>query len=284
MDAATEFDLPRCRQLAPVDRVTFLPTVDSTNTAAIARAACDAAAGGPLGSELFLAGRQTAGRGRGGNAWWSAPGALAFSLLSAPVELSPQRLPLISLAVGAGLCVAVERLLPGGQSPRDAAGSAPRPAPRLKWPNDVYLAGKKVAGVLIEAPPQRPTRLVIGVGMNVNNRVADAPPDVRRRAVSLREAAAGSGPLDLTAALIACACAIDDAVRRLQAGDARLAGEWQERSLLTGMRVRVERPGAEGPVEGVAESIAPDGALLVRTAAGVRPCYAGVVTEFAGGG
>ncbi|MEM6798444.1 MAG: biotin--[acetyl-CoA-carboxylase] ligase [Planctomycetota bacterium] len=260
------FDVARLEREAPIDRVTFFSSVESTNSEALRAAAQQASAGGAVpGSELFLAETQTAGRGRGANQWWSAPGALTFSLLTAPLTIRPERAPLVSLAVGVAMCEAIETLAPGVQA-------------LLKWPNDVFLSGKKLCGVLIEMPPHRPPRLVIGVGLNVNNRLIDAPPEVRRRATSLSETA-GDRPFDLTEVLLATLESIQSVLLRLERNDATLPIAWRNRSLLTGKRVRVELPGSE--LSGVCESIAPDGALLVRTAAGVEPCYGGVVAEFA---
>lgn len=260
----TSFDIDPLRCLAEtwIERVHPFDQVDSTNSVAITHAT---AGGRPL-AELFIAKRQTAGRGRGANQWWSAPGALTFSLLPKPLVLPQEQLPLVSLTVGTALCKSIEPLA-GGQPVL------------LKWPNDVYLAGKKVAGVLIEIPPVRPPRVVIGVGLNVNNSLEEAPADVRERAISLVDVAPPSSrPLSLTDVLIACLVKIGEGLESLVQGDSALASEWRQKSLLTGRWVRIEAAGRE--VAGVCESIAPDGALLVRTAAGVEPCYGGVVAEF----
>src|SRR5438034_451345 len=101
-----------------------------------------------------------AGRGRGTNRWWSADGALTFSLvLEAPQERLPMsRWPQVALVAGVAVCEALERM-------------APRAEMRVKWPNDVYLAGRKICGILSESVPARRDRIVVGIGVNVNNRV-----------------------------------------------------------------------------------------------------------------
>lgn len=122
---------------------------------------------------LVVAKRQTAGRGQQGRAWWSGAGSLCFSLALDPHQQGLGSTPqgLLSLAIAYTVTEAIRRLV-------DA------PA-RIKWPNDVLLDGRKVAGVLIESP--KPSRLVLGVGVNVATRLDDAPAEVRRVARSLAD-------------------------------------------------------------------------------------------------
>ena len=135
---------------------------------------------------LIAADRQTAGRGRGTNRWWTGPGSLAFSLLmrnvgwdqrvqaSAGPPASVSGAPaLASLAAGLAVVDAIAPLVPGHQF-------------GIHWPNDVMLDGRKLAGILIEALPQG--RQVIGIGINTNNSAADAPAEVRSRVATLRDA------------------------------------------------------------------------------------------------
>ncbi len=121
-----------------------LRQVDSTNV----RARALAAGGAPHGT-LVTAGEQTAGRGRQGRSW-SAPAGSA--LLASFVVREPPRL--LSLAAGTAVAAAAERL--------DSIG---RPA-AVKWPNDVLLDGRKVAGILVEGRPQE-RWAVLGIGLNV---------------------------------------------------------------------------------------------------------------------
>ena len=107
---------------------------------------------------LVLAGFQTAGRGRGSNRWWSAPGALTFSLVLDTRRESPTGAcaPRFSVTTALSLHDALSQYAPPGEI-------------RLKWPNDVYLGPRKVAGILLEQSSACLNRLVVGVGINVNN-------------------------------------------------------------------------------------------------------------------
>ncbi len=130
--------------------------VDSTNE----RARALAATGAPHGT-LVTAREQTAGRGRQGRAWTAPPGqALLCSLI---VREPPRLLP---LAAGAAVACAV-----GAQA-------------RVKWPNDVLLDGRKVAGILVEARPQEGWA-VVGIGINVAVSIAELPQELRERAGTL---------------------------------------------------------------------------------------------------
>src|SRR5690606_15388684 len=94
---------------------------------------------------IVLTERQTAGRGRGANVWQSRPGALTFSLLiDPPAGLAPERVPLVSLAAGLAAREAI-------------ASAAPGHIAKVKWPNDVYLDGRKVCGILTEVAQSGPT-------------------------------------------------------------------------------------------------------------------------------
>ncbi len=134
-----------------------LRQTDSTNL----RARELAAAGAPHGT-LVTAGQQSAGRGRQGRVWSAPPGrALLLSLL-----LRDPR-PLLPLAAGVAIAEAIE--------PTQA---------RLKWPNDVLIDGRKVAGILVEAKPQEGWA-VLGIGINVAIRPDDFPPQLQATAATL---------------------------------------------------------------------------------------------------
>lgn len=154
-----------------------LRETDSTN--AVARRL--AVAGAPHGT-LVTAGVQTAGRGRQGRSWVAPPGC---ALLCSLVVRDPDGL----LALRGGLAVA------------DLAG----PAARVKWPNDVLLDGRKLAGVLAEGRPQEGWA-VLGIGVNVALDVAALPEELRERAATLGRTPADVEPAlhDLLAALDEC--------------------------------------------------------------------------------
>ena len=123
---------------------------------------------------LVLADRQTAGRGRGANRWWTGAGSLAFSLLLHPAARGIRRenFPLISLTAALAIIDAARPL-----ASADELG--------LHWPNDVFAQGRKLAGVLVEALTDG--WHVLGVGLNVNNRAIDAPDELREKTISLAD-------------------------------------------------------------------------------------------------
>jgi BirA family biotin operon repressor/biotin-[acetyl-CoA-carboxylase] ligase len=136
----------------------------STNT--VAREL--AAAGAPHGT-VITADEQTAGRGRQGRSWTAPPGAaLLYSAILRP--LGPRH-SLLPLAVPLAVCEVAERLRPGVEC-------------KVKWPNDVHLDGRKLAGILIEARPQDGWA-VLGIGLNLTIASADFPPELQDHATSL---------------------------------------------------------------------------------------------------
>ncbi|MEM9703137.1 MAG: biotin--[acetyl-CoA-carboxylase] ligase, partial [Planctomycetota bacterium] len=191
---------------------------------------------------LVVAERQTAGRGRGGRRWWSGSGALTFSLLIAPSRHGLEnRAGVLSIATALAVCDAVERV--GGVQAL------------VKWPNDVLVRDRKCAGVLLESPAR--DRLVIGVGVNVRNRVADGPPDVRDDAISLADA--GASVATPAAILAETLERLAERIDQLAAGDERLAGDLAARCFLTGREVTLAVGGRRET--GVCVGVAPNGAL-----------------------
>ncbi len=213
---------------------------------------------------LVVALRQTAGRGRGANRWWADEGALTFSLLLDVPRLPLERWPQISLTVGGAVCEAVAALIPAADV-------------RLKWPNDVYVNGRKACGILVEVPPAPVTgRIVIGIGLNVNNSVSGAPAEIRARATSLRDV--GGTSLNLTDVLVAVLRGVDSDLASLDAGDPDLAARWRRLCLLSGRSVALH-DGARS-IAGTCLGIDDDGALLLQTEAGPRRFLGGVVEAF----
>jgi BirA family biotin operon repressor/biotin-[acetyl-CoA-carboxylase] ligase len=212
-----------------------LRSIGSTN----ARARELAVAGAPHGTAV-TADEQTAGRGRQGRGWATPPGsALAVSLVIRDPD------PLLSLR--AGLAVA------------DLAGAGAR----VKWPNDVLVDGRKVAGVLVEGRLQEGWA-VLGIGVNAALDLAVLPDDVRERAGTL-----GLEPSELPRALGDLLAALE---RRLAETPEATLAALRGIDALAGRPVRWE--GGSGTGAGIAE----DGALLVRDAEGtVLPLAAGEV-------
>jgi BirA family biotin operon repressor/biotin-[acetyl-CoA-carboxylase] ligase len=194
---------------------------DSTN----ARARELVEAGAPHGT-VVTAEEQTAGRGRQGRSWTAPAGkALLYSAVLRPLD---ERHLLLPLAVPLAVCEAAEELRAGIEC-------------AIKWPNDVWVEGRKLAGVLIEAKPQDGWA-VIGVGLNLTIAPDEFPPDFRETAVSLF----GSNPLAATAVL-------NRHLDRWVAADreATLAA-WRARDVLRGREISWD--GGSGVADGIEDS------------------------------
>ena len=254
------FDTERLRRETFIAEVECHAELESTNNRALALAA-NANSATPF---LVLAERQTAGRGRGANVWWSAPGSLTFSLLfdSAAIGVPLDRWPQVSLAAALAIRQTVADVLPGDDV-------------RVKWPNDVFLRGKKVAGILVEVPPLRPQKLVLGIGLNVNNSFAAAPAELRSIATALIDKQCHS--FDLTDVLLQLLTTLDRDFSRLGDEPPTLMDRWRPHCLLHGRIVHV----AAGPMAhvGVCQGIDETGALLLETESGRQRLFSGVVSR-----
>lgn len=216
---------------------------DSTNdeAARLARAGADH-------GTVVIAGSQRAGRGRDGRAWISPPGLGLY--LSAVVRppLLPALVPPLSLAIGIGVCEAAR-----------AAGADAR----LKWPNDVLAAGRKLAGILVEAQSQggRLEAVVVGIGVDLDG---ELPPELAGRAITL--AAAVGRAVDRAAFTAALLGHVERWIDRYIAGGlAPVIAAWHAR-MAPGLAVRAVIDGT--PLDGEAAGLDADGALLLRDAAG----------------
>ncbi len=212
--------------------------------------------GAPEGTVVF-AESQSAGRGRRGDAWISPPGTnLLFSLLlRPPVPLAAwTRLPHLA---GLALCRALERRFPA------------LPPPMLKWPNDVYLADRKVAGILVEsrAAQGQPPAAVLGIGLNVNLSPERFPPEIRDLATTLR---AHTGHLidrnTLAAAILAEWAGLYPG--ELTSDFSMVRDELMRRAWLRGKPINVLSGTRE--ITGVAVDVGPEGELILETASGER--------------
>jgi BirA family biotin operon repressor/biotin-[acetyl-CoA-carboxylase] ligase len=221
--------------------------VGSTNDVAF-RLATEGAGHG----EVVIAERQTQGKGRRGRAWSSPPGLNLYMSLVLRPELSPQRASELTLLCAVALA---ETLREGGA---DA---------RIKWPNDVQVNGKKIAGILTElsAEPERVHFVVVGVGVNLNAEAEHFPEELRQAATSLAQVRARKVPRALfTAALLTrLELWLDDHADR---GFAPVRGTWKQLSCTLGQEVLVRTERTE--LRGLAEDIDEAGALLVRTPEG----------------
>jgi BirA family biotin operon repressor/biotin-[acetyl-CoA-carboxylase] ligase len=253
-----QFDLQRIFERTTISQAEHHPSVASTNDRA-KRRALDVGCRLPL---LVLADEQTAGRGRGSNRWWSSEGCLMFSVAwtSATGAGEPGRSGLVAVASAVAVVEALRALAPNVEI-------------GLHWPNDVFAAGKKLVGILVEVlPNQRP---VIGIGVNVNNRLDDAPPELRRRAVSLRELTGRR--YDLTDLLIDILQRLDVVMGQLGAVPAEMIAQANARCLQRGKTLVVETAGRE--ITGRCTGIGPGGELLLDTPEGPVQIVSGVVRK-----
>ena len=201
--------------------VHFFPSTGSTNDLALAL--CNT---GAPDTTLVVADSQSAGRGRlVGRAWHSPPGTgLYFSLILRP-RLAPADFPKLTLAAGLALCKGLENHTPC--------------RPGLKWPNDLFLQGKKCGGILTETQGLAgagQTAVVIGIGLNVNTQPEAFSGELHSKATSLL-AATGAlydrGPL-----LAAILAELNLAVARLEQGDfPAILTEWRQRDIHAGQEV-----------------------------------------------
>lgn len=172
MTVSTTYEDELRRALGPGRSARVLGTTGSTNEVALDWAV-EPRDPAPHGA-VVVADEQTAGRGRWGRGWESSPGkALMFSVVLRPQGLSPNRLGLLTAAMGVAVIDAVASLSPL--------------APTLKWPNDVNVRGRKLAGVLFETQliVDRVGVVVAGVGVNTHWTLDEIPEEIRERATSL---------------------------------------------------------------------------------------------------
>ncbi len=206
---------------------------------------------------LIFAERQSAGRGRLGRKWESAPRAgLWFSLLLRP-RLPLAEWPRLTTWAAVGIARGLDTL--GLKA-------------EIKWPNDIYLAGRKTAGILIEsaAEPGGGGFAVVGIGLNVNQ--SEFPADLARTATSLRLAGPGE-PLERRAVAVALLTALETAYPLVTDAFPTLLAEAETRSLLIGRWVEVRTP--TGPLRGMAEGLEADGSLRLRSEDGQTHTLAG---------
>src|SRR5689334_20413805 len=201
-------------------------STDSTNT----RARELAAAGAPHGT-VVTAAEQSAGRGRQGRTWTAPPGkALLYSAIVRPLEEHHTMLP---LAVPLAVCEAAEQLNPAVEC-------------KVKWPNDIHVKGRKLAGVLIEARPQDGWA-VIGIGLNLYIKDHEFPAELQGRATSIfssgRQTHEGgsAGPSPLLPGGSPLMGPLNQRLNHwAQAKPAEILTAWRERDALRGREVAWE--------------------------------------------
>lgn len=235
-----------------VHSVVYHDQIHSTNTAALCEIQENEGVVGNL-PRLVLADRQVAGRGRRGRKWSSDEGTLTFSLIvdCQNIEKRNALAKYSSLAVGLGIARFVEYEF------------APIRV-KLKWPNDVYVAGGKLAGILIEVPSGKSDCFVIGVGMNVGTEpfVLDSR---RFQSVSCLARVLGRTieRYELLQGLIE---SILESVDGISEAPSELLGEFRARCMLTGQQIVFQNRGVQ--TQGTCLGIGENGSLKVLCTGG----------------
>lgn len=213
---------------------------------------------------LLVADRQTQGRGRGGHVWWSPDGCLMLTLVISSEQLPADRSSWSQLALLAGVSAATA-----------VDGVCPELDVQLKWPNDLYIKGKKLGGILIEsfscerALSSERTLFAIGIGINVAMDWPSAPSEVQSRATCLSQSTARSIKREevLHELIVQLANHID----QWKEQPACWFEQWHQRCFLIGKVISVNtlRDSGQKILSGLCEGVAQDGQLLLRTENGV---------------
>jgi BirA family transcriptional regulator, biotin operon repressor / biotin---[acetyl-CoA-carboxylase] ligase len=221
---------------------------------------------------LVIADRQTAGRGRGGNRWWTGHGALAVSLLLESVAMEKdnaaesksqsdyRRDALLGLAAGVAVAETLKPLVGANEI-------------GILWPNDVIAAGRKLAGILVEVLPNG--RAIIGIGINTNVAMKDAPADLLPTATSLLEiTGVRHDHVDLLVSLLN---RLEKGILALRQAPAHIAAEADRLCLQHGKPLTLQQE--RQTISGICRGIASDGGLLLETSNGIGPYYSGRIIK-----
>ncbi|HTR82052.1 MAG TPA: biotin--[acetyl-CoA-carboxylase] ligase [Bacteroidota bacterium] len=223
-------------------------TIDSTNT--FARTLDEAA--GPHGT-LVVAEEQTAGKGRQGRRWQSQKGKnLLFSVIL-KIPFAEERIRVLPFAAALAAADGIEHLTLASIE--------------CKWPNDLLIGRKKVAGMLIEAASQNEneTSLILGIGVNVNQ--TEFPEEIRNTATSLRQE--GAREVDRTLLLCAILEELEHRIEQLrQFSPQILLDEWKQRTSMFGARIVLTEH--DVVTTAIAVDVAPTGALVIEDPKGRR--------------
>jgi BirA family biotin operon repressor/biotin-[acetyl-CoA-carboxylase] ligase len=243
------------RQNARDDReIVFHTCIDSTSTDLKRRLGAGLGPGAVVAADM-----QEKGRGRRGNVWHSpSEGNLYLSLAVAVPEPFQRTLPLLPLAAGIAIWDVVDRI-----------GIV---EPKLKWPNDLLVAKRKLAGILCESKDtsKRPVVAIVGLGVNMGT---DAFPDqLKEIATSLKQLSGYS--IDSAVLAARWVAGLEQWIRLIAQGKrSELVDAWRERAEPFGRRVRV------GEIEGETVDLAEDGRLILRKDNGEQTVVSGGIVE-----
>ncbi|HQX49048.1 MAG TPA: biotin--[acetyl-CoA-carboxylase] ligase [Planctomycetaceae bacterium] len=256
------FDLDRIIAASELRHIEYHDTLASTNTTAreLLSPLLDHA------PSLVLTSEQLAGRGRKGNVWWSSGGALTFSWIvdAAHLSVTAERRPLISLAAGLAVHDALTGLVP----------TCPF---LLKWPNDVLVGPQKICGILVEQHSVDDRQgVIIGIGVNVNNSLRDAPSDIAQRAISLFDLEGRS--FDLNELLISILQRLSFRIHQLTTQPRLALAEMNRFNVLTGRIVTLQT--GESSITGVCVGVDDEGQLVLQTERQLHRRASGVVVKW----
>ncbi len=214
---------------------------------------------------LIFAEQQTQGRGRLGRQWVSLPGlGMYFSFILRP-ELSPEKLPLLTLMAGLALVSTISAYCPQNT--------------KVKWPNDVLIYGKKVCGILCElcTSGSKPG-IVVGIGINVNHTQDHFPTEIKSLATSI--ALEKSDSINRTELLSSLILSLNREYLSLQSegGESRLLKNWSKHTNLWGRHVSLTKAGTV--YSGKATRLDSFGNLIIRDESGQETAFNGGEVSF----
>jgi len=233
--------------------IQYFDSIDSSNREAMRQAETGANEG-----TVIIAKQQRSGRGRLGRTWHTLTDALALSIILRP-PLSPEHVPQLSLLTA----VALQQAL--AQYCNEI---------RIKWPNDLLIHGAKVSGILTEmrAEPGLVHAVIVGIGINITAPKQGWPEDISQIATDLQcHRAEPISPLQCTTAVLR---SMDNWYHTyLEQGFAPIRKAWWQAHAASGQKVRVHN--GKDYIEGIAQALDDDGALLLATSTGTQRIIAG---------
>jgi len=244
----------QCSELRYIGKhIQYFDRLDSSNREAMRQAEAGAKEG-----TVIIAEQQSAGRGRLGRTWHTVDDALAFSIILRP-PLSPEQVPQLSLLTA----VALQQAL--SQYCNDI---------RIKWPNDLLIHGAKVSGILTEmrAEPGLVHAVIVGIGINIKTPEQGWPEDILQTVTDLQSHQ--PEPISRLQCAASVLKSMDDCYATyLEQGFAPIRDAWWQAHAASGQKVRVHD--GKTYIEGIAQALDDDGALLLSTSNGVQRIIAG---------
>ncbi|EDY84282.1 biotin-(acetyl-CoA-carboxylase) ligase [Verrucomicrobiia bacterium DG1235] len=230
---------------------TVLDEVDSTNSEAERRIA-----NGEPTPFVVLSRLQTIGRGRLGRVWHSPQNGNLYASFAFRPQISPTQMSLFTLWMGINIC--------------ECINSVCRVSCKVKWPNDLHIEGKKIAGILTEARMEadQVRDVVLGIGLNVNSDGKDWPEELKSIATSLRQSSGETFDINRLVSAITGRIAI--AYKQLEDGSHKkaLKDKWPRYDSLVGKQVSLLQ--GESRISGTANGIDANGSLVIEREDGTR--------------